>query len=80
MNLETVLGELPRIEGVICFSLFMLPSRAERRHELYQRIFETGADLHGALENMAIRSPEDAARLEDIFMVEQFAAVTPQVQ
>jgi sporadic carbohydrate cluster protein (TIGR04323 family) len=80
MNLETVLGELERVEGVICFSLFMLPARAERRRELYQRIFEAGADVHGALENMAIRTPEDAARLEDIFMVEQYAAATLQVQ
>ncbi|MBT6590541.1 MAG: hypothetical protein HOO02_16670, partial [Rhodospirillaceae bacterium] len=61
-----------------CFSLFMLPSRAERRHALYQRIFEAGADLHGALENMAIRGPEDAARLEDIFMVDRHAISTLQ--
>ena len=80
MNLETVLGELQRVEGVICFSLFMLPARAERRHDLYRRIFEAGADLHGALENIAIRNPVDAARLEDIFMVEQYAATSPQVQ
>ncbi len=66
MNLETVLGELQRIQGVICFSLFMLPARAERRAVLYERIFDSGADLHGALENMAIRNPEDAARLEDV--------------
>ena len=55
-------------------------ARAERRHALYRRIFEAGADLHGALENMAIRNPVDAARLEDIFMVEQYAATSPQVQ
>lgn len=74
MNLETVLGELDRIQGVICFSLFMLPAKAERRAALYQRIFDSGSDLHGALENIAIRTPEDAARLEDIFMVDRHAA------
>ena len=80
MNLETVLAEFDRVEGVICFSLFMLPARAERRHELYQRIFDSGSDLHGALENMAVRGPEDAAHLEDIFMVEQYAAPSLGVQ
>ncbi len=74
MNLDTVLGELDHIEGIVCFSLFMLPARAERRLALYQRIFDSGGDLHGALENMAIRGPEDAARLEDIFMVDRHAA------
>lgn len=77
MNLETALGELERIEGLICFSLFMLPKRAEKRHALYRRIFDGGADLHGALENMAIRGPEDAARLEDIFLLEQHVARAP---
>ena len=77
MNLETVLGELDRIQGVICFSLFMLPRRAERRHAIYRRIFEAGADLHGALESMAIRTPEDVARLEDIFLVDRVTARTP---
>lgn len=78
MNLDTVLGELGRIEGIVCFSLFMLPARAERRLDLYRRIFDTGGDLHGALENMAIRGPEDAARLEDIFMVDRHAASSQQ--
>jgi sporadic carbohydrate cluster protein (TIGR04323 family) len=79
MNLETVLGELDRIQGVICFSLFMLPARAERRAALYERVFTAGADLHGALENMAIRGPEDAARLEDIFLVDRHAALAQRV-
>ncbi len=80
MNLDTVLGELDRIQGIVCFSLFMLPARVERRQALYQRIFDAGADLHGALENMAIRNPEDAARLEDIFMVDRHAASSLQIQ
>jgi sporadic carbohydrate cluster protein (TIGR04323 family) len=78
MNLDTVLGELDRIQGIVCFSLFMLPARAERRQALYQRIFDMGGDLHGALENMAIRGPEDAARLEDIFLVDRHAAASQQ--
>jgi sporadic carbohydrate cluster protein (TIGR04323 family) len=77
MNLETVLGELDRIEGVICFSLFMLPKRAEKRHALYDRVLDAGADLHGARENMAIRTADDVARREDIFLVDQHAARAP---
>jgi sporadic carbohydrate cluster protein (TIGR04323 family) len=77
MNLETVLGELERIRGIICFSLFMLPKSADKRQQLYRRIFDTGADLHGALENMAIKTAEDIARLEDIFLVDRHAARAP---
>lgn len=74
MNLNAVLEELPRIEGVILFSVFMLPESRERRMALYERVFDAGADLHGALESMAIRTLEDVARLEDILAVQRFAA------
>ena len=73
MNLETVLTELPRLEGVLCFSIFMLPQRRCRRETLYQRVFDTGASIHGALENIAITGPADVTRLEDIFMVDQLS-------
>ncbi len=76
MNLETVLEELDALRGVIAFSMFMLPKRPERRHQLYERIFDAGCDLHGGLEGMAVRNLEDAARLEDIFLVDRFAATS----
>ena len=74
MVLESVLNELAHVEGVICYSLFMLPQRPERRREIYRRVFEAGCSLHGALEGMAIKGRSDIAMLEDIFMVDQFAA------
>jgi sporadic carbohydrate cluster protein (TIGR04323 family) len=74
MNLETALEELADIEGIICFSLFMLPERPARRRQLYDRVFGAGGELHGALENMALRDDRDAARLEDIFMVDRHSA------
>jgi len=74
MNLEAVLEELSQIEGILCFSLFMLPERAERRRLLYERVFAAGASLHGALEDMPIRDEQDAARLEDVLLVDRIAS------
>ena len=76
MNLQTVLDEIESIEGVICFSLFMLPQRPEPRRSIYERVLAAGAELHGALENLSVRSLEDVARLEDVFMVDRFAATS----
>ena len=75
MNLESLLRELDRIEGIVCFSLFMLPRRPERRRMVYDRLFATGGELHGALEGLAVRGPADVERLEDIFMVDRIATV-----
>lgn len=81
MVLESVLGELPALEGVILYSLFMLPEKAARRREVYRRVMEAGCSLHGALENMAIGSDDDIERMEDIFLVDRFAAkaIAPKV-
>ncbi len=73
MILEALLDEIDRLEGVICFSLFMLPPDAPARGRIYERVLGGGASLHGALENMAIESEADARALEDIFLVDRFA-------
>jgi sporadic carbohydrate cluster protein (TIGR04323 family) len=74
MVLESALRELNHVEGLICYSLFMLPQHPVRRREVYRRIFDAGCTLHGALEGMAVTGPHDIAMLEDIFMVDRFAA------
>ena len=73
MNLEAVLDELDRIEGVLLFSLFMLPERRERRRAIYDRVFAAGASLHGALENLSLSEESDVQRIEDIFAADRLA-------
>ncbi len=80
MNLETVLNESASIKGIIAFSLFMLPGSADGRCHIYDRVFAAGADLHGALEGMAIRETADAARLEDIFMLDRVVATSSHAE
>jgi sporadic carbohydrate cluster protein (TIGR04323 family) len=72
MMLESVMQELDRLEGVILFSLFMLPQRAERRRAIYDRVLESGASLHAALEDLAIASADDIARVEDLLLLEPY--------
>jgi sporadic carbohydrate cluster protein (TIGR04323 family) len=77
MMLESVLKEVPATQGVILYSLFMLPERASRRQHMYDRVFAAGGSLHGALENIALWGHEDTGRVEDIFRVNQFAHAKP---
>ncbi len=72
--LESVLDELPRLDGIICYSLFMLPENGERRAEVVDRVLAAGCGLHGALENLAVCDRAAAARLEDLMLVDRFAA------
>lgn len=74
MMLEGVLAELPRLEGIICFSMFMLPEGAAGRRDIYRRVLSAGASLHAALENLALTNEADIGRFEDVFQVERYAA------
>lgn len=66
MVLEQVLDDLPRLGGIIAFSLFMLPARRERRAQVWRRLLEAGAELHGALEGIAVRAAADVERVETL--------------
>jgi len=66
MMLENVLAELPKLEGIVAFSAFMLPAGSSRRRKIYAQILEAGATLHAALENLALRKNDDIEPLEDL--------------
>ncbi|GLH73750.1 hypothetical protein GETHLI_22520 [Geothrix limicola] len=66
MVLENLLAELPRLDGIICFSIFMLPPEPERRAAIYARILAAGATFHAALENLSLSSASDVGPLEDL--------------
>ncbi|NUB05052.1 sporadic carbohydrate cluster protein (TIGR04323 family) [Azospirillum brasilense] len=71
MMLEQVLAELPGLDGMIAYSLFMLPERRDRRREVYRRILDAGASLHTAVEGLVLAGEADIGRLEDIWSVQQ---------
>ena len=74
MMLESALEELPTVEGLIFYSLYMLPRRPGYREDIFRRVLAAGVELHGALENMSIRNWQDVQLVEDIFLVDRFAA------
>ena len=67
--LEEVAGECESIQGIVLYSIFMLPQRRARRLAFCERIFAAGATLHGAVENIHLRDRGDLDRLEEIYGV-----------
>jgi len=74
--LNSVMDELSELDGLIAYSLFTLPRRAERRRKIYDRLLGAGATLHCAIENLALSNEADLQRAEDILVVDQLAAKT----
>ena len=67
--LEEILTNLSALEGVVLFSMFMLPERKSKRHEIYSLILDSGVVLHSALEGAVIESPQDIEYFEDIIEI-----------
>ncbi len=77
MILDQVLDDLGELDGIICYSIFQLPARAERRRAVYARVLAAGRELHGAVEGLVLRDAADARRIEDIWRVRQTLAACP---
>jgi sporadic carbohydrate cluster protein (TIGR04323 family) len=75
MILEDLLDELPRLNGIICYSIFMLPPDQAQRREIYDRILLAGCDLHAAVEEISLASKDDIGAVEDILMVQKYATI-----
>jgi sporadic carbohydrate cluster protein (TIGR04323 family) len=64
--LEQVLADLPAIDGVILYTMFMLPSAPEQRGLVYRRLLAAGGSLHAAVEGFVLESEADIERWENV--------------
>lgn len=69
MMFEQLKDELPTLDGVIFFSMFLLPPDRRRRDRFWTVLQDNEASFHAALEGLAVRTPADIARIEDIWLV-----------
>jgi len=69
MILDAVLDELDHLEGILMYSIYLLPEHKEKRMELYNRLFAKNCVLHTAVEGHVVRSWDDAKKIEDIWLV-----------
>ncbi|XZN90168.1 MAG: LIC12192 family sporadic carbohydrate cluster protein [Microcoleus sp.] len=77
MMLYDVLAELPQVEGIILFSLFVLPQRTESRLEIYDRILGAGCELHAGLEEMVLQDRNEIEKFEEMIQAVLTLPKTP---
>ena len=71
MILKEVLREAQSIDGIVLYSIFMLPERSERRMEICRAFLEQGATIHGALENLSITSEQELKAVDQMLMLNE---------
>lgn len=77
MMLRTLLTELDELDGIILFSLFLLPSDRAQRDPIFDLILRSGKTMHAALENLVLRDAAGAAQWGAIIDVQSTLPATP---
>jgi len=67
--LETVCDELPRIDGILAYSVFQLPEDGRHRASVLERVVGQGKQAHFAVEDIVVDSAESAAAVEVLWRV-----------
>jgi sporadic carbohydrate cluster protein (TIGR04323 family) len=70
MILNQVLATLGSIQGIVAYSLFMLPAERDARLSVYRALRLHHARWYAAVEDIVISDEQDAARVEDIILVQ----------
>ena len=73
MVLEGMIQDLASYEGVLMYSMHMLPQRRERRRMIYDSILNQGCSLHIVLESIVISSADQIAKVEELIELNQIA-------
>ena len=81
MMLESLYETLPAIEGILFYSLNMLPADRAARERLYEAVLSSGAGLRFALEELQVTKKADILQIEDIIAVKALsvASVPPEL-
>ncbi|MEM9557109.1 MAG: LIC12192 family sporadic carbohydrate cluster protein [Acidobacteriota bacterium] len=80
LMLEQVLAEIEasaELQGLIAYSLFMLPPDSRRRDAIWRRLAAAGAVFHAAVEELAVAGADDVERVETILSVHGALAAAP---
>lgn len=67
--LNQVVKELNKLEGVVLYSVYMLPRDKERRLSFLRNALLTRTKVIGALEEVVIESEEDIKTIEEMWQV-----------
>lgn len=66
--LEQTLDELCAVDGIIVYSMFVLPAAAARRRSIYKRVLDAGCSLHAAVEGFVLENEGDVERWENVLL------------
>ena len=71
LMLMSIFNELEDIDGILFYSLFMLPNNYDKRNLIYKNILSKGKQLHFAVEDIIFEKDKDVKYIEKIIMIQK---------
>lgn len=62
---------IPGVNGIVCYSLFMLPENQVERRNFLNTVLDKGGEIHFALEGLKISTCSELERIECIWLIRQ---------
>jgi sporadic carbohydrate cluster protein (TIGR04323 family) len=78
LMLNELVYEIPKIDGIVAFSLFQLPEDKSLRRNIYKEILGRKGEIHFALEGLSISNNIEINRIENIWSVRQTLPSCPK--
>ena len=66
---NTLIQEIKKIDGIVFYSLFMLPEIKKDRLKIYKKILFNKKQLHFSLEEIKLENKTDIKKIEDIYQI-----------
>lgn len=71
--LDSVLKELKKLNGVVFYSLYLLPECKKDRLKIYNKFRRLSKTLYFAVENLIIKSNKDFIELEELIIFKELS-------
>ena len=68
---NSVMKAIKKIDGIIFYSLFMLPENKKDRYKIYDKIILNKKELHFALEKIRLEKRKDIQKIENIYQIKK---------
>ena len=78
LMLHQTLDELPDLDGIVMYSLFLLPESSTQRDKIMRLVIDANKSLHFAVEDLRVRDVQDLQRIENIWSVAQVLPHCPE--
>mgnify|MGYP001390086783 CR=1 FL=1 len=69
--LDQVINELKKLDGIIAYSIFQLPTDNKKRYIVLNKIIKKNKKFYFALENMKLTNLEDLEKIENIWLLKK---------